>query len=263
MVAVAVLALLASILVVTEGGGTSADAAVINAVDTAIAGKSANVSVSGSVDAGDKTATFNGTGSVDFTNNAVALALEIDEAGQHADEQALYLAGVIYEQVPGVAQVAPGKSWVSVDLSSLAQAPNQGAGGLGGNPLAMLHALALQGNTVSDLGDATFDGQPAHGYSVTLDPTVIQNEVDSANLPAWLKQAVSQVTVHEGEEKVYVDSAGHLAGATFSLVESAGSVGTVTLTESMGFSDYGTPVSITAPPADQVIPLNQLETLGG
>ncbi len=263
MLSVVTVALLATIVVETQGGGTSAEAAVIHAVDTAIAGKTASVSVSGSVGTGDKTASFSGTGSVDFADNALSLDLGIDEAGQHVGEQALYLAGVIYEQVPGVAEVAPGKSWISVDLSSLTQTSNQGATGLGDNPLAMLHALALQGNTVSDLGATTFDGQAVDGYSVTLDPTAIQKEVDSANLPAWLKQAVSQVTIHEGAEKVYVDEAGQLAGATFSLVESTGSVGTVTVNESLGFSDYGTPVSIAAPPTDQVIPLNQLEALGG
>jgi hypothetical protein len=71
------------------------------------------------------------------------------------------------------------------------------------------------------------------------------------------------VTVHEGAEKVYVDGSGRLADASFSLDESAGSAGTVTLNESLGFGDYGTPVSITAPPSDQVIPLNELEKLAG
>jgi hypothetical protein len=148
---------------------------------------------------------------------------------------------VIYAQVPEVAQVVPRNSWISLDLSCLTQDSDQRAGGFGGNSVAMLHALALQDNTVTDLGPTTLNRESVHGYSVTLDPTAIQKDVDSANLPAWLKQSVSQVAVAQGAERVYVDGSGRLADAGFSLDESAGSAGTVTLNESLGFNDYGTP----------------------
>ena len=260
---VAALALIATMVVESHGGGTNADAAVITAVDTAMAGRSANLTATGSVVAAGQTVTFTGTGSVDFTNSAVAINVTASAAGQQIDEQAIYLAGVVYEQLPQIAQVAPGKSWVSLDLSSLRQAAGQGGAGLGGNPLAMLHVLALQGNTVTDGGTTTLEGQSVHEYDVSLNPAVIQKELDSANLPAWLKQSVSQVTVHGGSENVYIDDAGQLAGASYAVDETAGAAGTVTVSESLGFSDYGTPVAIAAPPADEVIPFSQLLQLAG
>ena len=260
---VAALALITTMVVESHGGGTDADAAVISAVDTAIAGKSANLTATGSVVAAGHTATFTGTGSIDFTTSAVSLNLTASAAGQQINEQAVYLAGVVYEELPQIAQAAPGKSWVSLDLSSLTPAGGQAGTGLGGNPVAMLHALALQGNTVTDAGATTLDGQSVHEYDVSLDPAVIQKEVDSANLPAWLKQSVSQVTVHGGSEKVYIDGAGQLAAASFALEETAGAAGTVSVSESLGFSDYGTAVTITAPPADEVIPLSQLMQTAG
>ncbi len=260
---VVALALITTMVVASQGGGTDADAAVITAVDTAIAGGSADLTATGSIVAAGQTVTFTGTGSMDFSTSAVSLDLTANAAGQQINEQAVYLAGVVYEQLPQIAQVAPGKSWVSLDLSSLTQAAGQGGTGLGGNPLAMLHVLALQGNTVTDGGATTLDGQAVHEYDVSLNPAVIQQELDSANLPAWLKQAVSQVTVHGGSEKVYIDGTGQLAGASYAVEETAGAAGTVSVTESLGFTDYGTPVTISAPPADQVIPFSQLLQLAG
>ena len=260
VVSVVTLALVAAVVVESHSGGngSDADAAVVSAVDTAIAGGSANLTATGSIVAAGQTVTVTGTGSIDFTNSAVSLNLTAHAAGQQINEQAVYLAGVVYEQLPEIAQVAPGKSWVSLDLSSLTQAAGQEDNGLGGNPLAMLHVLALQGNTVTDGGATTLGGQSVHEYDVSLNPAVIQKELDSANLPAWLKQAVSQVTVHGGSEKVYIDDAGQLAGSSYVVEETAGAAGTVSVSESLGFSDYGTPVSISAPPADEVIPFSQL-----
>jgi hypothetical protein len=260
---VVLVAMIATVVVEAHSGDSDADAAVISAVDTAIAGKTAAVSATGSVVAAGTTATFSGTGSVDFTNSAVSLNLTVNAAGQQVNEQAVYLAGIVYEGLPQISQLAPEKSWVSIDLSSLTQAAGQSGTGLGGDPLAMLHALALQGNTVTDMGETTLDGQPVHEYSVTLNPAVIQREIDSADLPAWLKQSVSQVTVHGGSEKVYIDGGGELAGASYAVDETAGSAGTVTVNESLGFSDYGTPVAISAPPANETIPLSQLMKLAG
>jgi hypothetical protein len=69
---VVLVAMIATVVVEAHSGDSDADAAVISAVDTAIAGKTAAVSATGSVVAAGTTATFSGTGSVDFTNSAVS-----------------------------------------------------------------------------------------------------------------------------------------------------------------------------------------------
>jgi len=257
------IALVAGVVVETQGPGTTADAAIVHAVDTAMAGNTADIDVTGSETVQGHSVTFSGSGAVEFGTDALSMNLGLASQGQQITEQAVYLGGVVYESLPQIAQVYPGKSWVSLDLSWLTQATGQGVGGLGGNPLAMLHALAVQGNTVTDLGTTTLDGSPVHEYGVTLDPTVIQHELAQANLPAWLQQAVSQVTVDSGSQKVYVGSDGTLAGVRYSVVETVGSAGPVPVDESLTFSHYGTATSITAPPADEVIPLSQLLQQGG
>ena len=41
----------------------------------------------------------------------------------------------------------------------------------------------------------TIDGESAEGYGVTFSPSVLRSEMDNANLPAWMKQALAHVTV--------------------------------------------------------------------
>jgi hypothetical protein len=260
---IVVLALVGSAVVDSQGSGSTADAAIVHAVNTAIARKTADVSETGSAVAAGHTVSFSGSGEVDFATSAISLNIGLAEAGQQIDEQALYIGGMVYEQTPGISEVAPGKSWVSIDLSSLAQEASQGGTGLGGNPLAMLRALALQGNTVTDQGMTSFNSQSVHGYSVTFNPSVIENEMHNANLPAWMQQTLSQVKVSQGSQEVYVDGAGNLAGASYAITESVESAGTVNVSESLAFSNYGTPVSVTAPPADQVIPFTDFLKMAG
>ena len=262
---VVVLALLAGVLLATHGSGGDADAAIVRAVTSAIGDKTAHVEASSSVTVAGTSVAFTGSGSVDFTDNALQMTLDSSIGGQQLNIQAIYLGGVIYEGLPQIAELAPGKSWVSLDVSSLEQAAGQSAAsGLGGNPLAMLHALALQGNEVADLGPATIDGEPVEGYSVTLNRAVLGNEMANANLPGWMKQAVSQVQVNGGGEKVYITNSGDLVRQSVEMTEKVGSAGeVVSLSQSLDYSDYGAPVAISAPPADQVVPFSEFLELAG
>lgn len=262
---VVVLTLVAGVLLATHGSGGDADAAIVRAVTSAIGDKTAHVEASSSVTVAGTSVAFTGSGAVDFTDNALQMTLDSNIGGQQLNIQAIYLGGVIYEGLPQIAELAPGKSWVSLDVSSLEQAAGQSAAsGLGGNPLAMLHALALQGNQVADLGPATIDGESVQGYSVTLNHAVLGSEMANADLPDWMKQAVSQVQVNGGGEKVYITNSGDLVRQSMQMTEKVGSAGeVVSLNQSLDYSDYGAPVAISAPPADQVVPFSQFLELAG
>ena len=141
-------------------------------------------------------------------------------------------------------------------LPGSGQSPSTGE--LGSDPIATLKLLTLQGNTVTDLGPSTVDGAAVEGYAVTFDPSVVQNEMNSANLPAWMKQIVSQIKVGGVSEHVYLDGAGDLVRVSQSASAKAGDLGSFSEDESFDFSLFGAPVSITAPPADEVVPFSQI-----
>jgi hypothetical protein len=256
--AVAVVALIVGVLVATIGSTPNADAAVITAVNSAMGQKTAHVNMTSTVDLAGQTEQVTGTGGFDFAANAEQINLNVQTEGQTVGLQVVSLGGTIYEEIPGLSQLAPDKSWVSLDVSSLQQTADRSAAGqLGGNPIATLHALAQQGNTVTVLGPSVIDGTSVQGYSVTMDPAVVKQELSRADLPAWMKKAASSVTLGNASQTVYLDGAGSLVRLGSTISESAGSAGPIKVQESMDFSDYGTPVSVSTPPADQVIPFNQ------
>jgi hypothetical protein len=256
--AVAVVALVVGVLVATIGSTPNADAAVISAINSAMGQKTAHVNVTGTVVVAGQTEQVTGTGGFDFAANAGQMNLNVQTAGQTVGVQDVSLGGSIYEEIPGLSQLAPDKDWVSIDLSSLQQSADQSAAGqLGGNPIATLHALAQQGNTVTVLGPSVIDGTSVQGYSVTMDPAVVKGELSRADLPAWMKKAASTVTFGNASQTVYLDTAGNLVRLGSTVDESAGNAGPLKVQESMDFSDYGAPVSISSPPPDEVIPFNQ------
>jgi hypothetical protein len=259
MVALVVLAALGSIVAVVTGG-TSAEAAVINSVNSTMADQTAHITMSLSAHTPTATVTATGTGGIDFGHNAMQLQVSTGVGGQQINIQAVYVDGSVYENIPGLDQMIPGKSWVSVDLSSLGDSTSQSPSslGTGDNPTAMLRLLTQQGNTVVPLGSSTVDGTSVQGYSVTLDSSAIKAELAQAKLPSWMTSALREVDIQNTTFKVYVDGAGLLRRMSVGLTESVGSAGTLRVDETLDLSDYGSAVTVGAPPPDQVASLQQV-----
>ena len=255
------LAVVIGVLVGTDGSGSNADAAVVRAVNSAIGDKTADLSLTSTTTLGGSSVTATGSGSADLTDDSLE-ATFVEMAGAQTETiHGIYLGATIYESLPQIAQAVPGKSWVSLDLSSLGSSLGTGnnQSAPGSNPLANLRALALQGNSVDELGPSTVDGKAVQGYGVTFSQSVLQSELRNAAAPAWLKTALSQVKVNGASTKVFVDGAGQLVREVTTASEAVGSV-TVTVDETVDFSNYGTPVSIQAPAPDQVIPFSQFQS---
>ena len=258
-VAALVVVALTAGLVVTLGGGKSAEAAVIDSVNSTLADRTAHVTMHMSVDSPAAHVSGSGNGSIDFSQNAMQLDMALSEGDQQTQVQLLYIAGAVFEHVAGLDQLIPGKSWISIDLSSLADSSGKdpGALGTGTNPAAMLRLMAQQGNTIVPLGPSTIDGSAVQGYSVTVDPAAVKARLAHANLPSWMESALSHVDLESASDKVYVDGAGLLRRFGISLTESVTSVGKTTVDDVLDLSDYGAPVSVTAPPGAQVVSFEQ------
>ena len=240
------------------GSGKSAEAAVIDSVNTTMADQTAHVTMNLAVSTPSANVTGSGTGGIDFGQNAMQLQMTVGVSGQELQMQAVYVAGSIYEQIPDLGQLIPGKSWISLDLSSLGVSGGQSSSALGSgnNPTAMLRLLTQQGNTVVPLGSSKIGGTPVQGYSVTLDPAAIKAQLAHANLPSWMATALSQLNVQNTTLMVYVDGSGLLRRFSLDLTETVATV-KVTVDESLDFADYGAAVNVTAPPPDQVASFGQ------
>jgi hypothetical protein len=247
------------------GNGESASAKVIKAVDSTLGNRTAHVTLNVSGATSGTGVTGTGSGAIDFANDDMTLQMTVAVDGQQLPISAVYRGGVIYETVPGLDTIVPGKTWLSIDLSALQKAQQSGTGDgtIGNNPSVMLQMLAQQGNTVVALGPTTIDGVAVNGYSVTVNPSAVAEQLKKSALPLWMQQAVAGLSVHDITLKVYIDNAGLLRSFQEALTESTTASGPVTVNETLSFSDYGTPVVVTAPPASQVETFQQLLQLPG
>jgi hypothetical protein len=265
MLGIALAALLGAIilvvaLVVTQGGGSNAEAVVISAVNSTMSDKTAQVTMSshitGSFAGG---VVMSGKGGIDFTQNAMSSEMSVSLGGQQLDVQVLYLGGIVYENMPEISQLVPGKSWVSLDLSSVPQSAATGSPyslGAIGNPAAMLHLLAQHGNIVISLGPSTVDGVGVQGYAVTVNLSEMRSELANQNLPSWLRQISSSVDFRQLSFRLYIDANGLLRREIQSTQVTVSS-GSVTADETLDFSEFGSAVNVVAPPSDQVVDFGQ------
>jgi hypothetical protein len=260
-VAAVVLALL------LPAGQRSAQATVMASVTNAVASKTARATLTFDMNSGQLTGT--GAGVLNFSSGAmdIALGMRTPSLPQGLRVRAIYEGGVVFEQIPQLFDLPqfhslePGKSWVSLNLSGLVNASGgTGALGSGGNPTAMLRILSQQGNAVVRSGTSVVDGTRVKSYTVTLNPAVLSREAGSATLPSWLRAALQHVTFQNASEVVFIDGSGRLKQFSIHMLIAAPSTpqGSITVDETMDLSDYGVPVSITAPPSSQVLDFQRL-----
>ena len=127
--------------------------------------------------------------------------------------------------------------------------------------MSAIKLMEQRGAAVASLGTSTIGGEAVSGYSVTPSPaeiqTSLQQEVQAGQLPA---SALSNVL---GEAKalgsfnfdIWIDGNNLLRRESVAI--GGGSSGAST-NVSMTFQDFGTPVSIEAPPPGSVVGLGQV-----
>lgn len=263
LAATASVGLIALVLALVAPGGAhnaNGQAIVIASVNHAVASKTAQATLTMNVNSGQMTGKGNGT--IDFTDGAMDLTMQANLPSLHQalTIRGIYLGGTVYEHIAQISELVPGKSWVSIDLSGLNKVPGAtGALNLGGNPAAMLRLLSARGATVTPTGTSTVNGVKVNGYTVTIDPAFIEKQISSANLPSWMRDASSKINFRNATETVFIDRSGNLRRDAVHMVIDIPSsqAGPMTMDETLDLSNYGVPVSISAPPASQVVDIQE------
>jgi hypothetical protein len=170
---------------------------------------------------------------------------------------------VVYANAPALSSLIPGgKPWLRLDLQQLAKTAgvdlNQAVAQAAQNPADILDLLKSVGS-VQTVGTETVDGAQTTHYTATVDlakaagqagepaTTMVQHLIDNggpSTIPAdvWIGDdgLVRKVTVDE-------------------TVNNGADSGTVHLT--LGLSDYGTAVNVTAPPSGDTLDATGLVAL--
>jgi hypothetical protein len=172
--------------------------------------------------------------------------------------------GVAYVRLP--TGLPSGKEWVAIDAKDSANAGSNTALGIGGgtDPTKILAYLEKVSNGVDKVGTESVRGVETTHYHANVD---LAKAVDREGVPPALHDAISEMAGKIGtipvdvyidgdgllrREKLSMDFSSFLPGSTGSTGESAGAP---TINMTLDLYDFGTPVDVAAPPADQVATL--------
>jgi len=209
-------------------------------------------------------AAVSGEGSFDNAKQAMDVTMNVRGVGTGMPtavelrllQPAMY---VRLEGLPAGGQLPNGKSWVKVDLErALKKLGVDFANlGIGQSPTEALAQLRGSANT-QKVGTETIDGVRTTHYRGTVD---VQDALGRAT--AKERKALRRLLDEAKAHGVDATSTTHDVwvgddGLVRRLTEQVGSVGHVTMT----FSDYGAPVQIEAPPADETTDLSDLSPSG-
>jgi Protein of unknown function (DUF2510) len=245
------------------GGGSSSSQPVAAAASATIGQQYAAVSIATDVPRGQDAAAggvsgFSGSGTFDFATSLGSFTLN-GPSNDGSDAFVLDGSTMYIEPGPVVAELIPGKSWVSAtadDLGSngtptgFAVAPTLFVQ-LVGSPMTMLQQLEAKGVTGRETGSLIYQGTPVDEYVVNLSPEAVA--LGQSGVPSSLQATVTTAPT----EDVYVANGLIRAIVLPFDVKSNGTAAMGTL--AVGFTSWGDSADIAAPAPDQVASWAQLK----
>lgn len=184
---------------------------------------------------------------------------------------------VVYVKMPssigGLFGGSGGEQWLSVDTTKAGGGSNAFANLGQSDPTQALGALGRVSDDVKEVGTATVRGVETKHYTATLD---FAKAIDNAEVPKALRNKAkglfgSAANLPPVPVDVYVDGDGHLRRMTLDMdlgSFAAGATGATgvslpTMSMTLDLYDFGAPVNVQAPPADQIVKLPSLGGMGG
>jgi hypothetical protein len=258
------LAALAALLVLAAGcgGGGKSSEDRGQPAGNPIARAAANTSRAGSVKVDFEISGkgINGGGRGVFDTGAAGsgrLAMTVESGGQSTavdtviDRTVLYIRTAVFQQA-----LPAGKEWVRLDLAQFAKQQGLNLGSLvdsNPNPNGALAYLRGSTGKVEDLGKETVKGVETTHYRATIDL-----EQSARRARGATKQSLRRVIDVAGVKKLPVDAWVGEDGYVHKVIYRQHSGKNQSAKITMELYDFGSPVTITPPPATTVVDFQQL-----
>jgi hypothetical protein len=204
-----------------------------------------------------------GQGVVDFATDAMDLTLQVMPGGSTPKPLTLEIRKVgnrVWIRIPSMLAAPGGARWASASASDLGRGmPSAPFGPFAATDAASMLEL-LEGVSTGSIAveHTTLDGVAVTEYRMRIALSKVIDRVQQQSPGVDLHGVESLVTDLVGNSipaTVWVDDTNHVRQIQVSL-DAAGGLGAVTAT--IGFSDFGIPVSVVPPPANETVPLSQL-----
>ena len=199
---------------------------------------------------------FRGNGQSDTANGRLQMTMDFSglpaQLSQNGSTAEFVLADkVMYLKMPFLSGMLPdGKQWMKVDLAAAAKHAGTSLGSFGQlDPQQWLQQL-LASNDTKKLGTDTVQGEQMTHYRTTVDPEKAISKVPAAQRAA-VRTALKQIGMTTIPVDVWVDGKGLLRQESLSLDFGQG-LQNATMKMTYDMHDFGEPVNVEVPPADQV-----------
>ncbi len=238
-----------------QGPGTTtlATGAGGKAVNAALAATQASGTARGLLTVSQNGQTITATGVGNFADGTARAEIALGDGPLGGTVSIVQTKAGIYAKLPsGMPSISPGKPWISVDAATLAGLTQMALGDLGaqitGAPLDALAYLRAVSGDVQAIGPDTTRGEPTTHYRGTIDPGKAADQ-----LPAALRPRAGAAAAELGRSlpaDLWIDAQGRLR----KLIVTADPAVTVTVE----LWEFGVPVDVAAPSADQVADIGGL-----
>lgn len=261
----------------TKTNGDPSQVILVAARNTTESGSS-KIAMTADFKSGETSFSMSGEGAFDYAKQAGRMTFkligdEIPEAFGGYDM--IFAAGVVYMKFPDeFSQFLPGlKPWIKMDLDELAKQSELNLPGFNSltnqDPTSALSFMRGAKN-VSEKGRESIRGEVTTHYTMTIDlkEAVAAFPEESR---AGLEDLIDKTGLTEIPMEAWIDGSDRVRRMRFSMDLSklsevtggmeAGQSGVMTI--GMDLFDFGLPVDVAAPPADQVSDYAELAKLGG
>jgi hypothetical protein len=248
-------------------GGAGADA-VLTAYHQTLAAGTAKLSLYETVSVGGTNQSVSADGSVDFASKDLEMDMTVPSLGAITMRM---VSPYLYLQAPGALQseLPAGKTWLSIDLDTLTQSKlGSSLSELSDSSqqstqiLSYLEAVSSSG--ITEIGPATVRGVATTEYSATIDLSKAVSLKDP-QARAALQKLEASLHLSTFPIQVWLDDRGRVAQESYQVTVPASSAtaSATSVSLTIGFYDFGTPVEVAAPPASQVFDITSQPLAGG
>jgi hypothetical protein len=269
----ALLLLAAALALAGCGGGETISfdpaASAANTVDA----KSAKLAFDTSIEGGGQTLRMNGSGSVDFQQREATMTFDVGELlrgsglpASPGERWTMITQGfVLYMHAPTLAQQLPGgKEWLKLDIAAVAKSQNVNLGQFRqltqNDPTQMLDYLRATSGKIEKVGTEDVRGVETTHYRAEVDLDRVAEQAP-AELRKTFRTSIQSLKQGLGTDIVPVDVWVDDENLVRRLQEHLSVAGGGKIDFSVDFYDFGTPVTVTPPPASETLDLAKV--LGG